>query len=125
MGLLVQITPIEGALILLVTSHWSVFFHANLRLPFGPLTSVIGGPQYHRIHHSRLTKHQDRNFAAFFPIWDVLFSTYYRPRAGEWPATGLHSGEKITSFTEAFVGPFRAWFRMIRTNCLRLVGASN
>jgi sterol desaturase/sphingolipid hydroxylase (fatty acid hydroxylase superfamily) len=114
MGLLVRITPVQGALVATALTHWSVFFHANLRLPFGPFTAVVCGPQYHRIHHSRLADHQNRNFAAFFPIWDILFSTYYRPRAGEWPATGLYSGEKITSLTEAVVGPFRAWSRMIR-----------
>lgn len=115
MGLLVKITPIQGALILIAVTHWAIFFHANLRLPFGLLTSVITGPQYHRIHHSRLAEHQSRNFAAFFPIWDMLFSTFYRPQAGEWPATGLYSGEKITGMTEAVIGPFRAWSRMIRS----------
>jgi sterol desaturase/sphingolipid hydroxylase (fatty acid hydroxylase superfamily) len=43
MGLLVQITPIQGALILIATAHWSIFFHANLRLPFGPITPIITG----------------------------------------------------------------------------------
>jgi sterol desaturase/sphingolipid hydroxylase (fatty acid hydroxylase superfamily) len=115
MGLLVKITLIQGALILFATTYWSIFFHANLRLPFGPLTAVINGPQYHCIHHSKLAEHQDRKFAAFFPVWDILFSTYYRPRVGEWPATGLCSGEKLTGLAEAVIGPFRGWYRMIQT----------
>ncbi|MBK8742853.1 MAG: hypothetical protein IPM02_26780 [Betaproteobacteria bacterium] len=37
-------------------------------------------PAAHRIHHSIEQPHRDRNFAALFPVWDVLFGTYVRPR---------------------------------------------
>ena len=31
----------------------------------------------------------DKNFAAFFPVIDILFGTYYRPRRDEYPRTGI------------------------------------
>src|SRR5258706_15193675 len=74
---------------------WGYFIHLNLRLPLGPLTPVLGGPHLHRIHHSRLPEHQDKNFAAFFPIFDLLFGTYYPPSRAEYPATGLINGEQL------------------------------
>jgi sterol desaturase/sphingolipid hydroxylase (fatty acid hydroxylase superfamily) len=111
MACLVTLTPVQGAWVAVLISHWSMFFHANLRLPLGPLTPVLVGPQTHRIHHSREPKHADKNFAAFFPLWDILFGTYYRPRPGEWPATGLLSGERVASLWDAAILPFRDGWR--------------
>jgi sterol desaturase/sphingolipid hydroxylase (fatty acid hydroxylase superfamily) len=39
---------------------------------------VIYSPVGHRIHHSALPEHKDRNFGALFPVWDWMFGTYYR-----------------------------------------------
>jgi sterol desaturase/sphingolipid hydroxylase (fatty acid hydroxylase superfamily) len=68
-----------------IQSAWTFLIHANLKLSLGPLSWLVDGPQVHRIHHSQLPQHFDRNFAAFFPIWDVLFGTYYHPARGEFP----------------------------------------
>ena len=38
---------------------------------------VIYPPTGHRIHHSALLEHHDKNFGSIFPIWDHLFGTYY------------------------------------------------
>lgn len=115
MALLIHFTSPPAALAVGgVLGYWTSFEHANIQLPFGPLTPILAGPQYHRIHHSREAVHQDRNFAAFFPLWDIVFGTYYRPRAGEWPRTGLASGERITTLGAALLDPFRLWARMLR-----------
>lgn len=92
------------AVILLYMST-GFFNHANLRLQLGPLTPLVSGPQYHRIHHSTLPQHLDRNFAGFFPVLDILFGTYYRPQPGEFPATGLASGERIDSQWQGHLEP--------------------
>ena len=39
---------------------------------------VIYPPTGHRIHHSALSEHHDKNFGSIFPIWDHLFGTYYK-----------------------------------------------
>jgi sterol desaturase/sphingolipid hydroxylase (fatty acid hydroxylase superfamily) len=68
---------------------WGFFNHANIRLPLGPLTAVFSGPQWHRLHHAIDPDCRDRNYAAYFPILDVLFGTYRAPRKDEYPATGV------------------------------------
>ena len=98
-----------GALGALFTT-WGYFIHANLRLQMGSLSPLIGGPQVHRIHHSRLGEHRDKNFAAFFPVWDILFGTYYHPKRDEFPATGIE-GERLATATRASFLPFVELFR--------------
>ena len=70
---------------------YSLFIHANIRLDLGVLTPVIAGPQWHRLHHGREPEYFDKNFATFFPFYDILFGTYRRPMPGEYPQTGLGS----------------------------------
>ena len=91
---------------------WGFFIHANVRLELGPLTPIISGPQLHRIHHSALAEHRDKNFATFFPFIDILFGTYYGPGKGEHPPTGLHDGEEESFLREATVGPLIAMYGM-------------
>jgi Sterol desaturase len=112
MTFLIGLTPVQGVLVSSAIAQWAVFIHANLRIPLGPLTPVFAGPQLHRIHHSRELKHTNKNYAAFFPIWDILFRTYHRPASQEWPATGVHSGENVHDLWSASVLPFRGWFKM-------------
>jgi len=88
---------------------WGYFVHMNIRLELGWLTPVLAGPQYHRLHHSFQAEHIDRNFAAFFPIWDVLFRTYVAPKPGEFPRTGLHDGEQLNHWLWSSASPFRDW----------------
>ena len=73
-----------------VVSLWNFFAHANLRIDFGPLSWLINCPAYHRRHHSLLPEHYNSNFAALFPIWDVLAGSYFR--ADGFPPTGLDEG---------------------------------
>ncbi len=68
---------------------YGFFAHANLRISLGRLTPIFVGPQYHRIHHSRLAEHANLNFASFFPLFDILFGTYYHPARDEFPPSGL------------------------------------
>jgi sterol desaturase/sphingolipid hydroxylase (fatty acid hydroxylase superfamily) len=63
--------------------------HSNLRIQFGKASFLWTSSQTHRIHHSRLPEHHDKNFVAFFPLWDVLFGTYYAPKWNEFPPTGV------------------------------------
>src|SRR5262249_21623352 len=82
MSILITIGSSLGMVAAFIYTYWAFVIHANVRLPFGPMTPVLCGPQLHRIHHSREPRHRDRNFAAFFPLWDILFGTYHRPQRG-------------------------------------------
>ena len=92
---------------------WDTFIHANVRLDRLRLLPVLSTPQFHWIHHSRLPQHQDKNYAIWLPLFDVLFGSYYRPAKGEYPPTGLSSGEKIDSVWRGQIDPLRAWARML------------
>ena len=107
---LLEMSPAEFGVFGAVISSWAAFKHANLRIPFGPLTAVLVGPQLHRLHHSMSPEHRDKNFAAFFPIYDLIFGTYCKPKPGEWPATGLATGEWPRNVGEATLWPFLGWW---------------
>ncbi|MCC5667843.1 sterol desaturase family protein [Nostoc sp. CHAB 5784] len=110
MSLLFHIEPIAIGLLAFIEIIWLQFIHLNLRLELGIFTPIIVGPQHHRIHHSFRPEHIDKNFALFFPIWDIIFGSYYRARKGEFPATGLTTGENYNNLWDATILPFREWF---------------
>lgn len=99
---------------------WGFVNHANIRASFGPLTPIIAGPQWHRIHHSVQPEHLDKNFAAFFPFIDRVFGTYYGPAFNEYPATGLADHAAESELAQATIAPFRGWYssarRLLRKN---------
>ncbi len=41
-------------------------------------TWIIFSPVGHRVHHSQLEEHWDKNFGNMFTWWDHIFGTYYR-----------------------------------------------
>lgn len=65
------------------------YIHANTRIRYGPFRYLFSEPVHHRIHHSAEPKHWNKNFAAFFPVWDVLFGTAHFAKKGEFPRTGV------------------------------------
>jgi sterol desaturase/sphingolipid hydroxylase (fatty acid hydroxylase superfamily) len=102
-----------------IPAAWAYFVHMNIRVNFGPLWWLLTSPQYHRIHHSLEPKHFDRNFALWFPIWDIVFGTAYRPRADEYPATGV-TGVEVHTLSDAASLPFAEWRRMAADRRRRL-----
>lgn len=89
---------------------WDVFIHANVRLDgLRWLLPWLSTPQFHWIHHSKLPEHQDKNYAIWLPVFDVVFGSYYRPALDEYPPTGLSSGERLESVWAAQIDPIRAW----------------
>lgn len=64
------------------------FYHANIRMNLGVLRYVIVTPQSHRIHHSYLAEHRDKNFGVLLSIWDRLLGTQIED-ANIYPETGI------------------------------------
>jgi sterol desaturase/sphingolipid hydroxylase (fatty acid hydroxylase superfamily) len=91
---------------------WGFVNHANIRLHLGPLTVIVSNPQWHRIHHSLLPEHHDKNFASYFPFIDMIFGTYYHPTRDEYPPTGVSPQEFSGDFGEATLAPFAGWYRL-------------
>lgn len=113
MAVLFKLPPITIGLLTLVPFAWTHFVHANLKLGFGPLWWLLVSPSYHRIHHSLETQHIDKNFATWFPVWDILFGTAVRPTRGHHPATGV-AGVSIQSLWHGLAFPFIGWIAMAR-----------
>ncbi|MFO0613825.1 MAG: sterol desaturase family protein [Polyangiaceae bacterium] len=58
---------------------YAILLHADVPWTFGSLRFVIASPRFHRWHHTSADEGLDRNFAGLFPIWDLLFGTFYMP----------------------------------------------
>jgi len=108
-----QLGLVTGCL-LTVLSTLLTIGHLNVRWQVGRASFLYCSPQMHRIHHSPLPQHRDRNFAFILPLWDVIFGTYYAPSWDEFPPTGVEGEKEITSFFEAQIFTQREWWRMFR-----------
>ena len=86
---------------------YSAMVHANLNWTFGPLRYVFASPVFHRWHHTAPQEGGDKNFAATFPILDVLFGTFYMP-PGKLPERyGVGEDDFPEDFWGQFIRPFR------------------
>lgn len=104
--------------IALAPTVWSYVVHANVRVGFGRFWWLLSSPQYHRIHHSILPEHRDKNFAVWFPIYDVMFGTAHRPKRDEFPETGV-AGVEVATLSDAFMLPFERWWAMAKGSVRR------
>jgi sterol desaturase/sphingolipid hydroxylase (fatty acid hydroxylase superfamily) len=109
--------PLVGQYVLF--SGWGYLNHANIKIPFGPVTWLLSGPQLHRLHHGKEREYHDTNYAAFFPVFDLLFGTLKLPQKNEWPETGIADD---TTPKSAFAKAFFPW--RDEKSCLKLSATS-
>jgi sterol desaturase/sphingolipid hydroxylase (fatty acid hydroxylase superfamily) len=104
--LLLGISPNVFVVLGPFTIATSAFVHANLDWTLGPFKYVFAGPVFHRWHHTSPDRGGDKNFAATFPILDLMFGTFYMPE-GELPDNyGIAEREFPKSFPAQLVHPF-------------------
>ena len=84
----------------------SAFVHANLNWTLGPFKYVIAGPVFHRWHHTAADRGGNMNFAGTFPIWDLLFGTFYMPKNRLPDAYGIDDHDFPESFGAQLLYPF-------------------
>jgi sterol desaturase/sphingolipid hydroxylase (fatty acid hydroxylase superfamily) len=113
LGLLFKLEPVTLFWVNYLFASQGLFSHMNLNWRFGVLNRFVTTPDLHRMHHSKLPEHRDKNFASFFPLFDLLFGTYLAP-CEVTPPTGLDTGEKMTSLVRAHVYPFADWWSMAK-----------
>jgi sterol desaturase/sphingolipid hydroxylase (fatty acid hydroxylase superfamily) len=104
--LLAGISPNVFVVLGPITIAHSAFVHANLDWTLGPFKYVIATPVFHRWHHTAADRGGEKNFAATFPVLDLIFGTFYMP-AGEKPDRyGIDDREFPTSFGAQLLHPF-------------------
>jgi sterol desaturase/sphingolipid hydroxylase (fatty acid hydroxylase superfamily) len=64
---------------LVFISFHAIFIHANVKFRFPGFRWVLATPEFHHWHHSSEKEALDINFAAFLPMYDVLFKTAHMP----------------------------------------------
>jgi sterol desaturase/sphingolipid hydroxylase (fatty acid hydroxylase superfamily) len=90
-----------------VVYHWHALLqHANLRLPLGRFGLAVVGPEFHRWHHSTAWEARDKNFAAQFALWDVMFGTCYLPKGVSSDEYGIKE-TMPTTYVDQLWHPFR------------------
>jgi sterol desaturase/sphingolipid hydroxylase (fatty acid hydroxylase superfamily) len=83
--------------------------HANVSWTYGPFRYILASPAFHRWHHTRDEEGLGKNFAGLFPIFDVIFGTFYMPQ-GQQPKNFGIIGEPIKeTFFAQLIYPFRHW----------------
>jgi sterol desaturase/sphingolipid hydroxylase (fatty acid hydroxylase superfamily) len=88
--------------------------HSHVPLGYGKwLSQVFVSPWMHQVHHSRETRHFDKNMGFIFSFWDRMFGTLHVPERGEQFELGLGDGEHVR-----FHSLSALYFRPI-TNLLR------
>ena len=92
--------------------------HANLDWTLGPFKYVIAGPVFHRWHHTAADRGGEKNFAATFPVLDLMFGTFYMP-AGELPD---HYGIAEREFPKSFRRPARASVHAVKRAAAAIAG---
>jgi sterol desaturase/sphingolipid hydroxylase (fatty acid hydroxylase superfamily) len=97
--------------VLIWLAPWSVgssaLVHANLDWTFGPFRYVLASPVYHRWHHTSAERGGSSNFAGTFPLYDVLFGTFFMPRGERPDAYGQDDPALPRDFLGQLVYPFR------------------
>jgi len=53
----------------------SLLKHSNVAVGWGVLRWLYVTPRFHHWHHANVAEAHDKNFAAQFPLWDVIFGT--------------------------------------------------
>lgn len=89
------------------TTASSAFVHANLNWTLGPFKYVLAGPVFHRWHHTAADRGGSSNFAGTFPIWDLMFGTWYMPENELPDAYGVDDKDFPETFAGQMLYPFR------------------
>jgi sterol desaturase/sphingolipid hydroxylase (fatty acid hydroxylase superfamily) len=105
--LLAGIAPAALGLLAPFNVMMSAFVHANLNWTLGPFKYVLASPVFHRWHHTAAERGGSKNFAGTFPIWDMMFGTFYMPKNELPDAYGVDEPDFPHSFGAQLLYPFK------------------
>jgi sterol desaturase/sphingolipid hydroxylase (fatty acid hydroxylase superfamily) len=84
----------------------SALVHANLDWNFGAFRHLLVSPVYHRWHHTSAERGGSSNFAGTFPLFDLIFGTFYMPAAQRPDCYGVDDPHFPTDFIGQIRHPF-------------------
>jgi len=88
-------------------SFYAILLHANVSWCFGPLRYMFASPRFHRWHHTTEQDGLDKNFAGFFPAWDLMFGTFYMPPGKQPEVFGIRHNDVPPGIIGQLWYPFR------------------
>jgi sterol desaturase/sphingolipid hydroxylase (fatty acid hydroxylase superfamily) len=95
--------PRQVFVLLAFNLHYQFFLHTEAIGRLGPLEWIFNTPAHHRVHHAGNAEYLDCNYGGVLIIWDRLFGTLRRERAGEPVHYGLaHPLPSARPFAIAF-----------------------
>jgi sterol desaturase/sphingolipid hydroxylase (fatty acid hydroxylase superfamily) len=107
--LLLGFSPIAVELYTPVLSSYIALIHANVPWAYGPFRYAIASPAFHRWHHEMDRKAWGKNYAGLFPIYDLLFGTFYLPHGQQPKEFGIYGETMTENFIGQMLYPFRHW----------------
>ena len=108
-----------GAILL---SLHNVYVHMDMDWGHGPFRLLLASPRYHRWHHADVPEAQGKNLANVFPLYDVMFGTYYMP--GTCTERLGAKGVPENDVAKLLLHPFKEWIKMMPIN-VGVVGERN
>lgn len=105
---LIGIDPVPWIYAGVTSLFWDLFIHSNVRTNLGLLGKFIVSPQHHRVHHSALPEHFDRNYGERLTLWDWLFGTLARDRS-IYPPTGCGESRVLMERPQGWLQIPRSW----------------
>lgn len=106
-ALWVGFDPLALVILAPFNTIYSSMVHANLDWDFGPFRKVLASPVFHRWHHTHPDEGGSCNFAATFPVWDLMFGTWYMPEDRKPLVTGIIDADMPQGLVGQLLYPFR------------------
>lgn len=88
--------------------------HSHIPISFGRIVEhFIISPAQHQIHHSKATKHYDKNFGSIFAFWDYFFGSLWLSNKDEKIVFGIveHQQSKLKTLWQNLYQPFANLFK--------------
>jgi sterol desaturase/sphingolipid hydroxylase (fatty acid hydroxylase superfamily) len=91
MSLLVMGSTNQYLLISGFIAFWGIYIHTDARSVAMPYIArfVVADNVYHHAHHGLEEKYHNKNYAAFFPFWDILFRSVIIEDEQDLPNVGV------------------------------------
>jgi sterol desaturase/sphingolipid hydroxylase (fatty acid hydroxylase superfamily) len=78
-------TDLTPFIYMIFGNFWSFVIHANVNLRLGFFERILASPAFHHWHHTNQhPKLVNKNYAAIFPVLDMMFGSYFLP-SRSWP----------------------------------------